>query len=51
MTTFRTRMSSVYATSGMSAVSRDRPVTGMRNAKSASDGMVKSTLVAAIVGT
>ena len=51
MTTFRTRMRSVYATSGTSAVVRERPVTGMRNAKRASDGIVNRTLVAAIVGT
>jgi hypothetical protein len=40
VTVFRTRISSVYAVRGMSAVVRESPVSGMRSANNASDGMV-----------
>ena len=48
---FRTRMSSVYATSGTSAVVRLRkPVMGPRSTKSASEGIVYMIPVIARVG-
>ena len=40
VTVFRTRISSVYAVSGISAVVRDSPVSGSSSANSASDGIV-----------
>ena len=50
MTVFRTRMSSVYAVSGTSAVVRESPLSGSSMAKSASDGMVYRTPVIASTG-
>ena len=50
VTMFRTRISSVYRVSGISAVVRERPVSGSSSANSASDGMVYSTPVIASTG-
>ena len=51
VTVFRTRMSSVYAASGMTAVVRLRnPVTGPRSTKNASEGIVYMIPVIARVG-